>query len=60
MTFSPPPLLDGEVQFFVTGDADLLEKEKRLSEITGSSFVDPDESVRLMGFQLVQRGHDKE
>lgn len=43
-------LLDEEVRFFVTGDADFLEKKKRLGEMTGSSFVDPDEFVRLMGF----------
>jgi len=42
-------LLDEEVRFFVTGDADFLQRKKRLREITGSSFVDPDEFVSLMG-----------
>jgi len=42
-------LLDEEVRFFVTGDADFLDKRKRLGELTGSSFVDPDEFVTLMG-----------
>ncbi len=42
-------LLDEEIRFFVTGDADFLQRKKRLREITGSSFVDPDEFVTLIG-----------